>query len=891
MSSSSAHDQFVGLLRLRASPPAVPAAFVRRPRLENRLTDAVAHPVTLVSAGPGYGKTLTLASWIRLGSAPGVVAWLTLDETDNDLQAFWSDVLGALTIGGALPSDSALREVVPAAGFGAREAHRVRAGLAELPALVTLVLDDFQHVGDRRVLESFGQLLEHQPPELRVVLAARADPALRLNRLRVSGELTDIRADDLAFTATEAAELLDRSGIQLSAHPLGLLLDRIQGWAAGLRMAVMCRDPAGIDGGFSRFTGSERLVAEYLIEEVIDQLPEHERQFLLATSVADRLSAGLADAVTGHGDAQLILERLVARNALIVGLAGQNTWFTVHPLLRELLRHRLALEQPGTVTELHLRASRWFAAQGEPITAIRHASAAQHWDEVGRLLTGLALPQLLTTSGPALVSALGPAAARARVDPTASTLLAVAVCHFQRHDYEPMVRAANAAAELLADVPEGDRPAADVLIALVRLAHSRTRNPATTPQSAARLLDLLDRVPRRQLPAIEQYRVLAATNAAVGQLWTGDLDEAEAQLHTVDAQCRLLGLGLTLLSVQAHLALLDVIHGRLPDAYRRASAAREIAEQRGWTSEPQALGLYAALAMTNLEWNQLDAAKREVDSGLTVSDSGSDPACQLVLAMTAVGIAVARHDHTATRAAADSLDAIEEQAGELPPLLARWCAVAHADAHLIAGEPGAAIDRLGHAREPSGFADALERVVRAKAHLLLDQPEAALDLLDPVAATAMPYRGAVVESKILAAVAADRLHRDTAAMAAITEAVDLAQSVSMVRAFLAAGPRVAALIARHRHIVARHLEFTRELTPAVTNHEPIDTGPPPVDALTERELAVLTYLPTMFKAPEIAADLFVSVNTVKTHQRSIYRKLGVTTRRDAVDRARAMRLL
>jgi LuxR family maltose regulon positive regulatory protein len=343
--------------------------------------------------------------------------------------------------------------------------------------------------------------------------------------------------------------------------------------------------------------------------------------------------------------------------------------------------------------------------------------------------------------------------------------------------------------------------------------------------------------------------------------------------------------------VQAHLALLDVLHGRLPDAYRRASAAREIAARRGWTSEPQALPLYAALAMTNLEWNQLDAATREVDSGLTVSDSGTDPACQLVLAITAVGIAVARHDNTASRAAADRLDAITGETGELPPLLAGWCAIAHADAHLLAREPGAAIDRLGHTREPSGFADALERVVRAKAHLLLDQPESALDLLDPVAETATPYRGAMVEARILAAMAADRLHRDTAAMAAITEAVDLAHSVSMVRPFLTSGPRVAALVARHRHVVARHLKFTRELIPAVTNHEPVDTGPPPVDALTERERAVLTYLPTMFRAPEIAADLFISVNTVKTHQQAIYRKLGVTTRREAVDRARALKLL
>ncbi len=847
--------------------------------------------MTLVNAGPGYGKTLALASWVRRGLAPGVVVWLTLDETDNDLRGFWSDVLGALRIADALPPDSALREVMPAAGFGAAEAQQIRAGIAELQGVVTIILDDFQHVSDHRVLESFGQLLNHQPPQLRVVLAARADPPLRLNRLRVSGDLTDIRANDLAFTAAEAAELLRRNGIEIAVKPLDLLLDRTQGWAAGLRMAVMCAEHSDFGSDFARFTGNERMVTEYLIEEVIDQLPKDERQFLLETSVADRLCAGLANAVTGRGDGQLILERLVTQNALVVALAGENVWFTVHPLLREILRHRILLERPDTLGELHVRASQWFAEQGQPIPAIRHASAAEQWDQVGRLLTGLALPLLLTASGPALESALGPAAAQSEVKPTTSTLLAAAARHFQRHDYETMIWAANDAADLLAEVSVGDRHGYEVMIGLLRLAYSRTRDPSTTPQTAARLLELLDHVPRRELPAVEHYRVLAATNAAVGYLWSGDLDRAEAELHAAETQSRRLGLGLTGLSVQAHLALLDVIYGRLPEAYRRATGARDLAERRGWGSEPQALPLYAVLAMTNLGWNQLAAATKEVDAGLAVNDGGSDPACQLILAITAVEIAVAQADDALTRLAVDRLGAVVKQASDLPLLLDRWCAAALADASLSAGDPCAAIDGLGGTHESLGFADALEGVVRAKAHLQLNQPAETLDLLDTMAESARPYRAVAVESKILAAVAADRMHRDTAAMASITEAIDLAEPISLVRPFRAAGPSAAVLIARHRHIVARHRDFTRELTAAETDAEPADTAPPPVEELTERELAVLAYLPTMFRAPDIATDLFISVNTVKTHQRSIYRKLGVASRRDAVDRARGLKLL
>ena len=883
-------DQFVSLLRLRAAPPAVSPGFVRRAGLEDRLTAAAAHPVTLISAGPGDGKTMTLASWSRGDAVPGPVAWLALDETDNDLQTFWSDLLGALTLGDAVPADSALREVVPAAGFGAREALLVRAGLADLPHVVVLVLDDFHHVTDPGVLESFGQLLDHQPPQLRLMVATRSDPALRLHRMRVNGDLTDIRAQDLAFTAPEAAELFVHNGFHLTDRQLGMLLDRTRGWVAGLRLAMMCLDRADIDGGIARFTGSERLVAEYLIEEVMDRLPEQDREFLLTTSVADRLSGGLANALTGRGDGQRTLERLAVQNALLVGLAGSSEWFSVHPLLREMLLHRLTSEQP--VTELYLRASRWFADQGQPIEAIRHASSAGQWDEVGRLLTEQGLPQVLTPRRSALIAALAPAAARARTNHTTSTLLAAAVCHFQRQDFDAMIRDTNDAAELAVDVGADDRHAADVLIALLRVVHSRSRNPVKTRPAADHLVDLIDRAPRRHLPALEHYRVLAVNNIAIGQFWAGDLAAAHSNLSTVQVRCAELGVGMTEVSAKAYLALLDAIHGRLPDAHRRAVAARDIVDRRGWASEPQALALYAALAMTHVEWNQLDAAAEIIDSGLGVSESGSDVACRLAIAITGVSVAVARRDPAAARAAAARLDAIAAQAGELPPMLARWCAVAHADACLIAGEPEAAITRLDDHPEPSGFAAALEGVVLAKAHLMVDRPDTALAYLDPVVADPSPYRAPLVEAKILTAIAADRMHRDTAALGAIDQAIDLAQGVGIVRPFLAAGSPIAALIARHRHVVARHLDFTRDLIPASNGDaRPISAPAPCAEPLTERELAVLSYLPTMFKAGEIASDLFVTVNTIKTHQRSIYRKLGVVTRRDAVTRARDLNLL
>ncbi len=885
------HDQFASLLRLRSLPPTLPPGFVHRKRLLDQLTQGTTGPVTVLSAGPGYGKTLTLASWYQQ-AAPPTVAWLAVEEIDNDVQTFWSDVLGALTIGEAVPADSALRQVVPAAGFGAHEVLLIRAALADLPHPVVLVLDDIHHLTDRLVLESFGQLLEHQPPQLRLVLSARADPALRLHRMRVNGQVTDIRMQDLAFTASEAAELFRANGIHLSERQLGGLLDRTEGWAAGLRLALLSLDPTDIDGAISRFTGTERLVAEYLIEEVTDRLPAPDRQFLLTTSVADRLSAGLADVLTGRSDSQQTLERLVTHNALLVGLAGRTDWFSLHPLLRDLLRFRLAREQPRFVGELHLRASQWFADQGEPIEALRHAAAAKQWDEVGRLLTEQAWPLMVTPRGPALAAALEPAATRAAVEPTPNTLLAAAVCHFHRHDFDAMTRAADEATELMVGDPSVDWRAAEALIAVLHVVHSRIRNPAATRATAAHLLDLLDRSPRRHLPTAEQHRVVATDNLAIGQLWGGDLAGADTNLSTVLAQCQRLGLGLTELTTQAHLALLDVIHGRLPHAYRRAAAARDVADRRGWASEPQALGFYASMAFTHLEWNQLDAAQQDVDRGTTVSGGGSDLACLLALAIFGVEIAVARGDTAAAHAATTRLDSIQAQARALPPLLAGWCAVARADALLVAGKPDAAIEQVNEGCEQTGFTAALRAVVVAKAHLLLDEPDAALDVLEVNAAISSPFRGPRIEGKILAAVAADRTHRDTAALSAITQAIDLAQNVGIIRPFVTAGPRIAPLLARHQHLVDRHRDFTRQLSDATTGGPASTTKPAPtVEALTERERTVLSYLPTMFKAAEIASDLYVTINTIKAHQRSIYRKLGVDSRRDAVDRARELNLL
>lgn len=877
-------------LQLRLSVPREGATngLVRRPHLDESLSKGITQPVTLVCAGPGWGKTSTVASWVHRG-APSITAWLTIDPADNFLSTFWSDVLGALTVSGAIPPDSPLQEFSPTSGFGDPEIQQICAGIADLPKPVVLVLDDFHNVTSDAVLESVATLIDDEQISLHLVLVTRSDPKLRLHRLRMSGDLAEIRSRDLAFTPSEAAILFERAGISLTEDQLAVLLEHTQGWPAGLRLATMSLRADNIESGIYRFSGTDSSVAEYLIVEVIDRLPPEDRDFLLKTSIAERIHPDLATALTGRHDSRLLLEQLKDTNAFVVSLGAQHEWFSYHPLLRDLLQHRLALEQPDNLRRLHLQAAHWFTTTDEPIEGIRHASQAKAWNEVGRILTSASL-LVLTPAGPALVDALEPAAAQARTQPGLYRLLAAGVCHYVRHDFEMMQRDTTEAAEFLSDAPEDALPATEVLIAALQMAYTRTRNPRAIVSAASRLLALLDAAPRRRVPAGRHYRALGDNNLGVGLLWSGDFTAARTTLSAAEFESRELGLELTELNAQLHLALLDVFHGRLLTAHREANTAQHRLDRRGWGSQLGAVAGYLTLGLTHLARNELDQAQAQIDRGLGVS-SHPDRAAQLALDIAAIEVAAARGDIDALRAAAARLRAECDQAGDIPDMLARWTGVAQADAHLALGAPEAALERIEPGQDRDGFAGALERVVLARAHLAMDQPQLVASLLDPLLASPT-FRVQTIEALILTAVASGQLHQTTAALDAFTKAVDLAEPDGIIRPFVTAWSPVSALLTQHRRVVGRHLDFTHDIASAITPEPERESAQPTmVEHFTDRELLVLRYLPTMLKASEIAADLFLSVHTVKTHLRSIYRKLDVTTRKDAVDRARDLNLI
>jgi LuxR family maltose regulon positive regulatory protein len=888
-------DHLSSVRELKARPPTVPPRLVPRPSLTGRLTAAARLPVTLVCAGPGAGKTLTVASWVAAGATPGPVGWLSVDSSDSDPVVFWSDLVWAVIRSGGVPTNSSLRELALTTVFGAAELMTVLDRLAELPTPVVLVLDDFHEITNSAVLDSFGHLVDHLPPTLRLVLLSRADPVLRLHRLRVSGQLTEIRADDLAFTELETAELFRGAGVRLTDSQVTTLRNRTEGWPAGLRLAAMSLDPQDVQAGIDRFSGTDRAVADYLIGEVTRLLPAADRDFLLAVSVVDRVSGPLADQLTGRGDGQLVLEQFVQTNAFVVGLGSDGQWFRLHPLLLELMRHRLALERSAWKTELHRRAAAWLAGHADPIEATRQWISAGDERQAGRTLMA-AIPKLLTPQGPALAAAVAPLAAAASSAPSLTALLSAAVWHYHRREYQAMLRDAVDAADYRDEADADVRPAVEVVLNQLRLVGQRAAgDPAGVIATARNILRLIDGVPRHLLPGRPVYRVLASVNLASAQVWTGrpggDSDELEQLLEKGAAEADALGLPLTRLNAHSHLAVLEAMRGRCRAADRRTAELLDAADRHGWGSEPQFLAALLARALVELGRQRPASAAGFLQRGLTASRGETDRSIRLAMGVAATLVAVGQSDLAAAVAADQRLVAGLTRTPGVPHQLRRWAAVAGAEVQLLDGHPTQALARIGAPTDTTDFVTSWERVCLARAHLALNHTAAAEGVISPLLEpSSPPFLEPAVAGWLLHSVLASHHRRDAVAMTAVTTALDLAQPEGIRRPFLIIGPPLIPILTRYEHLGTGHRSLVGDLLEQLTRR-PKGVDPGLLDQLTERELAVLQYLPTMLKAGEIADDLTVSVNTVKAHLRSVYRKLGVTSRREAVDRARTLGLL
>lgn len=555
---------------------------VRRPRLERLLDAGVAAGTVVVSAPAGAGKTLLLAGWAAPRRPP--VAWLSVEPEDRDPQQLWARVLASLQAAPDVGPGS------PLAGLRAPPAHDPHfvdllveaCGL--LPEPRVLVLDDLHRIAGSPAEASLAAAARTNLGALRPVISTRSDPELPLQRLRLSGRLTQIRTEDLCFDAAEAGELLTAHSVLLTPPQLAVLLSRTEGWAAGLRLAVQAlQDAEDVDAAVRGLGGDQRGLADYFAEEVLAQQEPALTRFLLDTCVVRRVSAELADTLTGRSDGQRLLARLERENLFVVALDDRREWYRYHHLFADMLRHRLRGEAPARQAVLHRRAAGWFAAHGELLEAARHLRAAKDWTALARFVLRSAGAEVLGPDRAAVVALLSgaPDELVAR-----DCEMAAAVAAVRCAAYDPVGVASHAARarELLPRLSVRDARLTTVVLSTLDAALAWMHADATEQVRRARIaVRLLDEVLPEELPAVPVYRIAAATVLATGLLWTGELGAAETTLtRTVAALADRSAMTPVLaLHLHGNLAALKAMRGRLREARREVDVAMAVAEESG----------------------------------------------------------------------------------------------------------------------------------------------------------------------------------------------------------------------------------------------------------------------------------------------------------------------
>ena len=788
------------LLATKLHMPGPRPGQVARSRLMARLDEGLARGLVLVCAPAGYGKTVLLADWTRRGEFPA--AWLSLDAGDNDPARFWHHAVAALDR--ARPGTG--ERVGPLLGPPAPTSFQglVTALINDLAAdQALLVLDDYHLISAQQVHESLAFLLEHRPAGICVVLASRSDPPLPLARLRARGQLTEVRAAELRFTAAEAGELLQHAVSALPDASVAALAARTEGWAAGLQLAALSlRGQHDAAAFVAAFTGSHRYVLDYLAEEVLERQDEQLRTFLLETSVLDRLSGPLCDAVTGREGSQALLEQAERAGLFLVPLDEVRGWWRYHHLFADLLRARLQQEQPGRLAQLHRNAAAWYSRHGLADDAIGHAAAAgemlwaariieQHFDLVHRIRGEAAtidrwmsvLPAEVVRSRPRLLLAQAHMAADSGHPEVVAPLLDAVDCAPSGWADEPFEPASGAAASFLVNVP--------ALTALNRsyLAQLHGDAEATAAFAAQTLAE--------SKPEEGALSATAHGFLAVAEWLRGRLTEAERALASSVTGWRETS-QLTLIAWGCYeLMLIQLAQGRLDAAALTCEQTLDSLVTSG-RSAPAAGPSYAGLAEVAYQRDELDVALRHATEGIAL--------CRqfVYTPPLAGGLATLAMIRQATGDPAGALEAVAEAdqaapgpAGLLNPVPARraWLLLAQGD--LAAAARFAQDNGLGPDDEPD-YARESGHLVLARILLAQDRPGQALALLDRLhaAAAVQDRTGSLIEIGALRALALAASGDEAGAVATLAGALLLACPQGYVRVFADEGPPMAALLGR-----------------------------------------------------------------------------------------------
>ena len=903
MSPDQVGEPAAPLLETKLHAPRRREGLVERPRLTDRLAEATLPSLTLVAAPAGFGKTTLLAEWLSPDGPEGhPTAWLSLDPGDNDPTLFWTYVV------------TALRSIVPDVGDGAlsllRDAQPLESVVAsllnDLAALgddVVLVLDDYHVIESTELHGTMAFLLDHLPSQVHVVLGGRADPPLPLARLRARGELLEVRAADLRFTAEEAAAYFhDAMGLQLTADDVDALEARTEGWIAALQLAALSMQGRDDTTGFiESFAGDDRFVVDYLVEEVLERQPDEVRSFLLETAILDRFTGTLCDAVTGRTGGKAMLERLDRANLFLIPLDDRRLWYRYHHLFADVLRARLVDETPDRVADLHRRASTWYEAAGDQAEAIAHAMSGGDVEHAAQLIE-LAAPGLFQTRQEAtarrwltaLPNDLFPARPVLSIELVGALMVSGEIA-----GVEPLLDgvdrwldpAVDTTTAIVFDRTEYARLPAQVEVYRAALALIAGDTEATI-EHANRALDLAE-------PSDHLRRGSAA--ALVGlALWTiGDLESASRRYTEALASLTASGNISDVLGCSLALADIQITQGRLSDAVRTYDAGLALAEAhdvvRGTAD------MHIGLSTVHLERNDLAAAARHIEVCTQLGEQAGLPQHAYRWRVATARLRLAEGDvHAALELLGEAKLVYNTDLS--PPV--RPVAAVEAHAHLAdadtaatqrwAAEQGLAPDdAVSYLRE-------FEHVVLARLLVAIhagngdtQSADDAVQLLTRLLAAAEEGGrfGSAIEILVVLCLALQARGDIQAAGAALEQALVQAEPEGHVRVFVdelpALAPRLRAAAEQgdardHAQLVLAAAAPAPMVAaaPAVSGS---DRGL--VDELSKRELDVLRLLRSDLSGPEIARELTVSLNTMRTHTKNIYLKLGATNRREAVRRA------
>jgi LuxR family maltose regulon positive regulatory protein len=901
------------LLETKLYGPRSPRGLVPRPRLDKRLDRGTASKLTLISAPAGFGKTTLLAEWLAARpSARTSVAWLSLDREDNHSQTFWTYVIAAL------------RTVAPEVGASALallEAAQPPPIQTTLTTLVNdvdavadeilLVLDDYHVIDAPEVQEGMAFLLGHLPQRLHLVIVTRADPALPLARLRARGELVEARAADLRFTADEAAAYLNGvMGLQLTAPDLAALEGRTEGWIAALQLAALSmQGRENVAGFIAGFAGDDRYVVDYLVEEVVQRQSDLVQKFLLQTSILGRLSGPLCDAVTGQAGGKAMLETLDRGNLFLVPLDDQRRWYRYHHLFADVLRARLLDEQPDYVPGLHRRASAWHEQNGEQSVAITHALAAEDFgraaDLIERAIPGLRrdrqettargwmelLPDQLVRSRPVLaVSYAGAMLTSGDLEGVEARLL----------DAERWL-APPAASRDQPDTQSRQMVVVDeqafrrlpALIAVYRAALALVRGDvAATMRFARRSLDLVDD---------DDHLGRGAASGLLGLAsWaSGDLDGGHRSYADCLASLRQAGHIADTFGCAVALADIRITQGRPREAMRTYEQTLHLASAPAVPALRGTADMYVGMSQIHRERDDLLAARQCLGKS---QELGEHLGLPQNLYRSRVAMARIREAEGDLGAALELLDDAERlyvgdffpNVRPVPALKARVRTLQGNLGEALAwvSEQGLSVDEeLSYLREFEHITLARVLLAQYNRERVERSMQQATGLLTRLLAAAEEggRTGSVIEILVLLALAHQLQGNTRAGLVPLERALALAEPEGYMRIFVDEGPPMAALLAAVHQVAA---SYVRRLLTAFGGAE----GIPPVkqaliEPLSEREVEVLRLLATELSGPQIARELVVSLNTVRTHTKAIYAKLAVNSRREAIRRGAELDLL